>query len=151
MKTCYMNKKKISILILISILIISLIFYFNKYKINRPSINIKVGYKEDDKIIYPININDYRDQSKIDTINNIFWNSKDIEYNKVAYLDIENPDAYIQIISPRIGVIREELNLWFEDEKVIINWDNDRYRIIDRNNIEALKYIIDFSRITKNK
>ena len=140
-----MNKKKISILIFIFILIMGTLFYLNKYKIYKPSISIKIGYKENDAIIYPINISDYSDQSKVDTINNILWNSRDIEINEIDYLDIENPDLYIQIVSPRIGVIREELNLWFEGEEVIINWDSNRYRKIDENNIKTLKYIIDFS------
>lgn len=139
------EQKKISILIFIFILIMGTLFYLNKYKIYKPSISIKIGYKENDAIIYPINISDYSDQSKVDTINNILWNSRDIEINEIDYLDIENPDLYIQIVSPRIGVIREELNLWFEGEEVIINWDSNRYRKIDENNIKTLKYIIDFS------
>lgn len=119
---------------------------------NEVSREIKIGYKNNEnpnRIDFPKSFTDVENQPIIDNMLMIYLNKKKIAN---VNIDVENPDIYIKVISPREFVGLIDSKVWFTDEGAIIgehhgeDWDKVKYFKVDESEANYIKEIIDYSK-----
>lgn len=135
------------------VLLIGLIkkdFILNRLK---PSREIVISYPDEkhpeDMLNIDKKLNDYKDQHKIDLLDSLLYNAKDIEN---INLNPKKMDVQIMINSPRECVGLMELRLWFKDDICLIgnrvgeNFDEIRLKKLDKESTKTLKEVIGYKK-----
>ncbi|CEK31621.1 hypothetical protein JGS6364_21361 [[Clostridium] sordellii] len=119
----------------------------------KPSREIVIGYPDENHPEDMLNIekmlNDYKDQHKIDLLDVLLYNAKDIEN---INLDPEKMDVQIMINSPRECMTLMELRLWFKDDICLIadrvgeDFNEIRLKKLDKESTKTLKEVIGYKK-----
>jgi hypothetical protein len=116
---------------------------------NEASREIKIGYNNSDnpnQVDYNHIFTDTENQTIIDNFMMIYLHKEKITN---VNLDVENPDIYISLMSPRQSVGLIDSRVWFTDEGAIIgerrgeSWDRVEYYQIDESDANYIKENID--------
>jgi ABC-type oligopeptide transport system substrate-binding subunit len=117
---------------------------------NEASREIKIGYNNSDnpnRVDYNHIFTDTENQTIIDNFMMIYLHKEKITN---VNLDVENPDIYISLMSPRQSVGLIDSRVWFTDEGAIIgerrgeSWDRVEYYQIDESDANYIKENIDY-------
>ncbi|MGJ9459870.1 hypothetical protein [Oceanobacillus sp. CF4.6] len=117
---------------------------------NEASRELRIGYKNNEnpnQVDYSNIFTDTENQTVIDNFMIIY-----LHRDKIANvnLDVENPDIYISLISPKQSVGLTDSKVWFIDEGAIIgerigeSWDQVEYYQIDKSDANYIKENIDY-------
>lgn len=140
---------------IISVIIVAIIIFLGGYFIgyfnnNEASREIRIGYQNSfnpDRIDYHNIFTDVENQSIIDNFLMIYLHKDKIE--KVN-IDVENPDIFISVISPKQSVGLIDSKVWFTNEGAIIalrsgeSWDKIEYFKIGTSDASYIKEIIEY-------
>lgn len=140
---------------IISIIAIAIIIFFGGYftgsiNNNKASTEIRIGYKNSnnpDQIDYSTIFTNIENQDIVDNFIMIYLQKERIMN---ANPDTENPDIYIDVISPKRSVGLIDSKVWFTNEGAIIgkrsgeSWDEIEYYKIDKEDANYIKENIDY-------
>jgi len=145
-------KKAIILFSLVMILITSFttVFIYKKVQKTIPSRQIQIGHmisNNMDQIEFEKVITDEENQNAVDYLEGIFWGSNRTTNQNV---DLNHPDAFLFINSPRQGTRILNSMIWFTDHGVVIgvyNGDNKmEFRKLELSEVEYFKKIISYQK-----
>ncbi|MCH1625410.1 hypothetical protein [Fredinandcohnia quinoae] len=140
--------------IISSIALIIIVFFVGymtgKVNYNEPSREIRIGYDNKEntgQIDIEKVITDTENQSFVDNFIMIYLHKKQISYTNP---NLDNPDVYIMVNSPKQSTGLIDSRLWFTNEGAIIgersgeSWDEVDYFEINNNDADYIKEQIEY-------
>ncbi|MFC4025529.1 hypothetical protein ACFOUV_17245 [Oceanobacillus longus] len=144
--------KSIKIISVIAIVIIIFLggYFTGNINNNEASRELRIGYKNNEnpnQVDYSNIFTDTENQTIIDNFMMIY-----LHRDKLTNVnqDVENPDIYIVVMSPKQSVGLIDSRVWFIDEGAIIgerigeSWNQVEYYQIDKSDVNYIKEIIDY-------
>ncbi|WP_226669823.1 hypothetical protein [Metabacillus litoralis] len=139
------------ILTAVLILMIFLVgFFTGKFTSNETTREIMIGYEHKEhlgQIDFKQRIKDSEDQAIVDNFMMIFMNKNKINIQE----DLENPDVYLFIKSPKQSTLLIESKVWFTNKGAKIGirsgetWDQVKYYNINESDAKYIREHIDFN------
>lgn len=143
-----MNVKKIALLLIVSVVMFGGGFFTAKMTSEEVTREIRFGKQnsqQDERIDFIKTLTDKENQSAIDNVTMIFLTSTPL---KEAQVDLEKPDVYLSMLSPKESTGLIDARIWFTSNGAIIgdrvgeSWNEIDFKSIDKVDADYIKQLM---------